>query len=100
MDMGFSPIMYLLGYVVEKWLFQTMLAASMMGSARVLPFIGSRYLVEYFGKVNIIPALKGKMRQCLLHIVKTDTPVIVLEYLSNVIDFVGRSICLFHIADM
>jgi hypothetical protein len=32
--------------------------------------------------------------------VKTSTSVIVFEHLLNVIDFVARSICLFHSGDM
>jgi len=66
----------------------------MMGLACISPFMGSSLSVENFRRVNIVPALKGKIWQCLLYI------VIVLEHLVNEIDIVGRSICRFHIAHM
>jgi len=50
--------------------------------------------------VNIIPSVKGMMRQCLPHIFKTGTTVIVLHNLSNPIGFVERFIWLCHIANI
>jgi hypothetical protein len=40
------------------------------------------------------------MQQCPFDIVSASTPVIVLEHLSDVIDFVAKSICHTHIGDM
>jgi len=53
-----------------------------MGSVCTSPFIGSGQQVAHFCRLDIVPAFECKMRQCLLHIAKTDTPVIVPEHLS------------------
>ena len=71
-----------------------------MGSASISPCISTGLKVDNFCIVNILLALKDKIKQCRLHIVKTGTPGIVLELLANEIEFVGRSINLFHISNM
>jgi len=71
-----------------------------MGTACTSPLIGGGQLVENLCWVNIVPTLEYKIQQYLLHVVKTGTPVIMQKHVSNVIDFVARSICFFHIADM
>jgi len=69
-----------------------------MGSGSFRPLSVPDSRLEAF-PVNIVPDLKGRMKQCLLNRVKTGTPVIVLKHLSSVIDFLGRLICIFYIAE-